>query len=379
MALNITLLKVFVASPSDVAEERAIIKKVIDELNFTSVESYNIKLEFIGWETHTYPSLGDDAQDVINKQIKSDYDIFIGVMWKKFGTKTKRSPSGTQEEFEIAYEKFLQNEMSVQILFYFKTAAPLLLDDIDPVQLQMVNDFKKKISDKGALYFNFTQPEEFQTYIRVHLTRAIQKYNQGIENIRTKEIIQENDLDIEELGFYEAFELVQAYFGENTDAITRTAEYLAELTSKIKRATIQLNKLLNVPQQVKDRETRRIADNLAEAYLLYVQRTQIEIPAIRNTFNKGITLYHHTILRFKNEFGLNTVQSQQLKDILAHLKAVIFTSVNSTKSFMNIIGNTPGLTTKFIRARKETVKVLQELSDELASFIKLIEEIEKIL
>ena|SRR3989337_1199459 len=33
-------------------------------------------------ETHTYPGIGEDAQDVINKQIDDDYDIFIGLMWK---------------------------------------------------------------------------------------------------------------------------------------------------------------------------------------------------------------------------------------------------------------------------------------------------------
>src|SRR5439155_8546244 len=42
----------------------------------------NLRLELLRYETHTYPDIGQ-AQDVINRQIKVDYDILIGVMWKR--------------------------------------------------------------------------------------------------------------------------------------------------------------------------------------------------------------------------------------------------------------------------------------------------------
>jgi hypothetical protein len=53
MPKTITLLRVFIASPGDVDDERQVVKKVIEELNISFSNSNNLKLEVIGWETHT--------------------------------------------------------------------------------------------------------------------------------------------------------------------------------------------------------------------------------------------------------------------------------------------------------------------------------------
>ena len=61
-----TILQVFVASPSDVAGEREILESVITEINQTSSETHNIRLELLKWETHSYPGFGEEGpQDVI--------------------------------------------------------------------------------------------------------------------------------------------------------------------------------------------------------------------------------------------------------------------------------------------------------------------------
>jgi hypothetical protein len=40
----------------------------------------------------------------VNAQIGfSSIDLFIGILWKKFGTPTKRGDSGSAEEFEKCY------------------------------------------------------------------------------------------------------------------------------------------------------------------------------------------------------------------------------------------------------------------------------------
>lgn len=98
-------LRVFVASPSDVAEERDVVSVVVAELRRILPQIRPVELEVIRWETHGWPDVGADAQDVINKEI-GEYDIFVGVMWRRFGTPTKRGESGTAEEFDRAYKYF---------------------------------------------------------------------------------------------------------------------------------------------------------------------------------------------------------------------------------------------------------------------------------
>jgi hypothetical protein len=71
-------IKVFIASPGEVAEERDVITYVVAELGRTLGTTFSVDLEAIRWETQAWPDVGDDAQDVINREIK-DYDIFVGV------------------------------------------------------------------------------------------------------------------------------------------------------------------------------------------------------------------------------------------------------------------------------------------------------------
>ena len=123
MAKTQTHLQVFVASPSDVPDERRILEEVITEFNVTWGDSQNVHLDLIKWETHTRPSLGKDAQDVVNQQIGDDYDIFLGIMWGRFGSPTNRAESGTEEEFNLACSRWKTSPGSVQIMFYFKDAG----------------------------------------------------------------------------------------------------------------------------------------------------------------------------------------------------------------------------------------------------------------
>ena len=85
-------------------------KSIIDESNKILLDSdSDIRFELVMWETDTFPSIGKDAQSIINEQIGDDYDIFVGLMWTRFGTPTPRAGSGTEEEFNLALEKLKTN------------------------------------------------------------------------------------------------------------------------------------------------------------------------------------------------------------------------------------------------------------------------------
>ncbi len=59
------VLTVFVASPSDVGDERTRLEEVIQELNVTWSRELGVRLELVRWETHAFPGMGDEAQNVI--------------------------------------------------------------------------------------------------------------------------------------------------------------------------------------------------------------------------------------------------------------------------------------------------------------------------
>lgn len=168
--------KVFVASPDDVSVERNIIPKVIAEINLiisAIAPEKGVLLDLIRWETHVHPGLGADAQDVVNQQLP-DYDIFIGIMWKRFGTPTSRAGSGTEEEYLRAFEKW-KNDNKFPVLFYFSQkniTIPNTLAEVE--QLQKLVKFKEDLLSKGLIW-EYNNPEEFGDILRPHLVMTLSK------------------------------------------------------------------------------------------------------------------------------------------------------------------------------------------------------------
>ena len=118
MKNTIELIKCLIASPGDVAKERDICEEVFNELNRETGEILGFRFEPVRWEKDTHAGCGDYVQDVINQQIEDRYNLVIGIMYSRFGTPTPVAGSGTEEEFNNAYEKWKAGEID-DILFYF--------------------------------------------------------------------------------------------------------------------------------------------------------------------------------------------------------------------------------------------------------------------
>lgn len=169
-------LRVFVSSPHDVSDERKIVSLVVAELSRTLGDILEVQLEAVLWETHSWPDVGKDAQEVINKEI-GDYDVFVGVMWKRFGTPTRRAASGTGEEFERAYQYFKKYKRP-KIMFYFKR-TPFYTDILNEIsQFRKVIQFKKKLKKLGTLYWEYQETLEFERRLREHLMRQVHRLTQ---------------------------------------------------------------------------------------------------------------------------------------------------------------------------------------------------------
>jgi hypothetical protein len=166
-------LKVLLASPNDVPEERnafaRLIRDINDVLAFLASEK-RLSIELVRYETHSYPDLGR-PQEVINRQIPIDYDIFVGVMWRRCGTPTESASSGTIEEFRRACERRKSGHLP-RIMFYF-CEQPIPIPDIaDLDQLTSVVKFRDEL---GKLGLTWTYPShvEFSEHVRGGLLRAI--------------------------------------------------------------------------------------------------------------------------------------------------------------------------------------------------------------
>ena len=100
MSYDARVFNVMIASPSDVADERSIVREVIYDWNAVHSERENIVLLPVGWESHSSPEMGDRAQAIINRQTLDKCDLLVGIFGTRIGTDTGEYDSGTIEEIE---------------------------------------------------------------------------------------------------------------------------------------------------------------------------------------------------------------------------------------------------------------------------------------
>lgn len=182
---NVEKVRVFLASPGDVHNERNEVIKIVDQINFLISDKFRILFEVINWEKMT-PGMGR-AQQVVNKKarIDRDVDLFIGVLWARFGSypgKNKyNAESGTQEEFEQAYECF--NNTGIPHIKFFWCQRNIGVRS-SPDQLSKVQNFMDEFGPNGnhpGLIKEYKTIKEFRSDISsVLLEYAFDHSKKGI-------------------------------------------------------------------------------------------------------------------------------------------------------------------------------------------------------
>ena len=170
MPENILQIRLFVSSPSDVADERKRVETVVDDLNDTLGRTLHARIQVVSWVLDATPGLGR-PQAVINKEI-GRYDIFLGLMKARFGTPTGKSASGTEEEFDRALAQWKKNR-SLRVLFYF-SGQPLALRTLKETrQYEKVLAFRSRLSGLG-LMGEYKSVNELGTLLKRHLANCMQ-------------------------------------------------------------------------------------------------------------------------------------------------------------------------------------------------------------
>src|SRR3954470_18165980 len=96
------ILSVFLASPSDVTEERKATQEVVDTINSTVSRDLGWSIDLLVWE-NTSPGYGR-PQELINPLVDV-CGLFIGLLWERWGQPSGEHTSGFEEEFERARKR----------------------------------------------------------------------------------------------------------------------------------------------------------------------------------------------------------------------------------------------------------------------------------
>ena len=128
-----------------------------------------MNVELARWETDVAPGMGR-PQALVNAQIKP-YDIFLGIMSRRFGSPSGVAGSGTEEEFRIAFHNW-QKHGKPWIAFYFNNTIDPARTDDEKAQLERVNSFKAQLNAKGLLG-EYNGEQLFPSTVRPHLLQIV--------------------------------------------------------------------------------------------------------------------------------------------------------------------------------------------------------------
>ena len=143
MVYSATVVRVMIASPSDVSAARDEVEKAIYSWNDANAKSKQVILQPWRWETSSVPVMGGHPQQLINAQGVDDSDIVFAIFGARLGSPTPEAISGTAEEIDRA----IDNGKPVHV--YFSNGP--LPNDVETSQLDALRQFKDEMRTRGLL------------------------------------------------------------------------------------------------------------------------------------------------------------------------------------------------------------------------------------
>ncbi len=180
------------ASPSDLPAERKALRDIIAAVNRAMSQALRIQFELLGWED-TLPGAAR-PQALINDDVDR-CSLFIGMLYKRWGTETGEYSSGFEEEFARASARNRTTSGNPEIWLLFKKLPRDEAVDAGP-QLQRVLDFRKSVTaQRELLYKEFDDAEQLQALLTEYLMRfAFRQADAGVRDAAYAHVGDETSL-----------------------------------------------------------------------------------------------------------------------------------------------------------------------------------------
>lgn len=186
MAEVFKLVRIFLASPGDLKEERRLVRETEEELNSGIAAHLKFRIELKGWED-TLSSSGR-PQAVINKELDS-CEFFIGLMSRRWGTPPSSEgiySSGFEEEYERSSQR-RKTTGEPEMAMYFKKIDSKFLED-QGEDLKKVLEFKEHVANKREiLYEEFNDPYDLQKRVRLRIQKYLMDLSAAEEESQDEE------------------------------------------------------------------------------------------------------------------------------------------------------------------------------------------------
>src|SRR6516225_2617205 len=178
-------VRIFISSPSDVAEERKVAAELIEQ-ELAKREAFRkpLKLDVFRYDDpHSdTPFLADrSAQRSVDQRLQSaDAEIIVAILWARMGTPVRDPKDPATILYESGTEQEIEEALTAgrEVLVYFRRGQPSAPDDDDELdefkeQRQKVRVLRKRLEDGGRGVNEYQDVEDFRRRLAQHLDQFL--------------------------------------------------------------------------------------------------------------------------------------------------------------------------------------------------------------
>jgi Domain of unknown function (DUF4062) len=385
---NITEIGVFIGSPNDLSVERAIVKKTIEDHKF-SENGKDFRLMPIMWE-EAIPDIGAYPQDVINKQLIEQSDIFIFMFHMRLGTTTPHADSGTLEELDLAISAHLAEPYAKGVSVFF-SSKPIDPHSIDVEQLRKLQEFRKNLSDRKILSQDFLGNESLKSWVdktlKYHLTKIARFTSESeSEALPKKKIAEQGESnkykatahELEETskllalstskqsahydddgdGILESISIIESSMNEQASAMKIIAETTSSLGVQIGEQTKKLDTFKKLNISVDNATLQSISNGVAAVLEQWNEKVGPETDKLGPKAFEGIVALENSLSLIEHSNQLESIPEEFYNGIYG-LVDVISQVQPSIEGLRETLTKTPPLTRKLKTQIKKAIKNLE--------------------
>ena len=392
MPRSTTTITIFLASPGDVLPERELVASTVDKWNRIRGRETAVHFDLLRWETNVSAGFSTDGQKVINDQIGLDYDVLIALFWARIGTATPRSESGTTEEYERALSRFREGE-AIDIAFFFKD-APVPIGDIDPSQIQGVNDLRSQVSADGALYKLFKDEDGLRFEVDLLLDRIARRYSGGehgggmeltVPTPRMTTAVISNDATVSAVHPTEEGALIQDERGllDISDDLERhsvaAGKFLDEMTRHLNDLSATTNTVTKSLQEkarlgpVDPSETRPLVTQVSHSMDMFSDFLEKNTPDFSEN-SQALSADLRALIDVSHDFSRSDQDIDQFEKTVEDLIQSMDFSIENLIGLLNETNALQRMTSAFNHAKKRLARNLSILITSLTSSRSIIGE-----
>jgi hypothetical protein len=169
-----TRLHLFLSSPGDCQEERGRVCEIVDRINASeAARERRIEIKVVRWEDlppgEAQPgNLQVRIDDLLKRYGLSRFEVYLGCMKDRVGTRSGEAESGTLKELADAVERRRRTGLPVEILFYFTRERAAR-----PAPVQAIAD---DLAARGLLFRETSSLEQFVALVERHLSQVVTEW-----------------------------------------------------------------------------------------------------------------------------------------------------------------------------------------------------------